>query len=163
MVEIVAASKTITGTIVEIGAHISSTSSPTSSRACRAPLVLVLSTTAEFYNSRLELRCSSVLLQSQWHLRTFARNAFYRETCSLSRSSDARSIAITSEWAYVYKLIVILIVTFSVAQAVNLSFPAISGRRQTNIQIVAGYVHRRMQSVKWKKDKITPWDSKLDL
>jgi len=31
-----------------------------------------------------------------------------------------------------------------------------------NIQIVVGYVHRRMQSVKWKKEKITRWDSKLD-
>jgi hypothetical protein len=60
-------------------------------------------------------------------------------------------------------LIMILIVTFAVAQAVNLSFTAITTRRQTNVQIVAGDVHRRTQSVKWKKDTITRWDSKLDL
>jgi hypothetical protein len=84
------------------------------------------------------------------------------ETGSFSRSNDARSIAITSERAYVSKLIAILTVTFSVVQAVNLSFPAIS-RRQTNVEVVAGDLHRRTQNAKWKKDKITRWDSKLDL
>jgi hypothetical protein len=67
-----------------------------------------------------------------------------------------------SEREYISVLIVILIFIFAVVQTVNLSLPATS-RRHTNVEIVAGYMHRRTQSVKWKKDKITPWDSKLDL
>ena len=59
-------------------------------------------------------------------------------------------------------IIVILIVTFAVVQVVNLSFSVIS-RQQTNIEIVAGDAHCHTQSVKWRKDTITRWDSKLDL
>jgi hypothetical protein len=110
-------------------------------------------------NLEQHFRCSSGLSQSRWRLRTFARNAVYKET---SRSSDRRSITITSEWANVSVLIVILMVTFAVAQAVNLSFTAIS-RRQTNIKIIAGDVDRRTKTVKGKKAKSTRYDSKLDL
>jgi len=110
--------------------------------------------------------CSSGLFQSQWRLRTFARNAVYEETCSFSRSSDPRSITITSERAYVSMLIVVLIVTFVVVQANNLPFPATRSkvaRPKAYVKIVAGELHRRTQSVKWQKDTFTRWDSKLDL
>ena len=115
-------------------------------------------------DSELPLRCPSRSLQPQWRLCTFVRKTVCEETItSFSPSSDnTRSIMITSEQAYISTLNVILTVTFAVVQAVNLSCPALS-TRQTNIEIVAGGVHRRTQSVKWKKDKITQWDSKLDL
>ena len=77
--------------------------------------------------------------------------------------SDARSVTIISERTYVSILTLVLTDTFAVVQAVNLSLPAISRRRQTNVEIVAGDVHRRTQSVKWKEGKITRWDSKLGL
>ena len=77
--------------------------------------------------------------------------------------SDARSIAITSERTSVSILTLVLTGTLAVVQAVNLLFPAISRRRQTNVEIVAGDLHHRTQSVKWKEGKITRWDSKLDL
>jgi len=80
----------------------------------------------------------------------------------MASSSDARSITITNERTYVSILIVILIVIFAVVQAVKPSFPAIS-RRQTNVEIVAGDVHRRTQSVKGQKAKITWWDFNLAL
>ena len=115
-------------------------------------------------DSELPLRCPSQSFQPQWRLRTFACKTVCEETVtSFSPSSNnTRSITITSEQPYISTLNVILTVTFAVVQAVNLSCPALS-RRQTNIDIAAGGVHCRTQSVKWKKDKITQWDSKLDL
>ena len=59
-------------------------------------------------------------------------------------------------------LIQILTIVFAVVQAVDLSFPRIS-RRRANVNIAAGVVHRRTQTVETKKDKVARWDSKLDL
>ena len=56
----------------------------------------------------------------------------------------------------------ILTIAFAVVQAVNLSFPRIS-RRRANVKIVAGDVLRHTQTVETEKDKVTRWDSKLDL
>ena len=53
-------------------------------------------------------------------------------------------------------------IAFTVVQAVDLSFPRIS-RRRANVQMVAGDVLRRTQTSETKKDKVTRWDSKLDL
>ena len=66
----------------------------------RGLLVYVVpSTTVNFYTSQyLNLDTLAVLFQSEWRLRTFASNTVYKEACSLSRSSDARSITITGEW-----------------------------------------------------------------
>ena len=90
------------------------------------------------------------------HAQLFAKRYWY------SRTSDARSITITSDRPYISTLTPILTVTFSVVQAVNLSFPAIS-RRQTYVKIVAGDVRQFTRRVKPNQDNITRWDSKLAL
>jgi hypothetical protein len=79
---------------------------------------------------------------------------------------NTRSIAITSELAYISMIIVILISTFAVVQASNLPFPTIRSkafRPKAYVKIVAGELHRRTQSVKLEKGAFTRWDSKLDL
>jgi hypothetical protein len=58
-------------------------------------------------------------------------------------------------------LIVILIVTFVVVQASNLSFPAIrskTSRPKVYVKIDAGELHHHTQSVKWEKDTFMRWD-----
>ncbi|KAF8712430.1 hypothetical protein AX14_013105 [Amanita brunnescens Koide BX004] len=59
-------------------------------------------------------------------------------------SSDARSL-----------------ISITIVQAVNLSFPANSRRQLSTVEIITGDVRRRTESIKSKKDKITRWDSKL--
>ncbi|KAF8680607.1 hypothetical protein AX14_004531, partial [Amanita brunnescens Koide BX004] len=52
-------------------------------------------------------------------------------------------------------------ITITVVQAVNLSFPASSRRRQCAVEIVTGDLRRLTESVKSGKDNIARWDSKL--
>ena len=59
-----------------------------------------------------------------------------------------------------------LTVILSVTHANNLPFPGIRSnhfRPKAFVEVVAGDLHRRTQSVKWAKDSRTQWDSKFDL
>ena len=55
---------------------------------------------------------------------------------------------------------------FLVIHANNLPFPSVRSKHfkpKAFVEVVAGDLHRRTQSVKWVKDSFTQWDSKLDL
>ena len=69
---------------------------------------------------------------------------------------------ITSELTCMPTRTEILTIALAVVQAVDLSFPRIS-RRRAVVKIVAGDVLLRTPTVETKKDKVTRWDSKLDL
>jgi hypothetical protein len=92
---------------------------PTSSRI---PLILVLSTTADFYTSRLELSlpfCIAPISMASSYV--CAQRSLKRDMLIQVISKQRRKINYEiSKWAHVYKLIVILIVTCSVALVVNL-------------------------------------------
>ena len=55
-----------------------------------------------------------------------------------------------------------LTIAFAVVQAEHLFFPARS-RRRANVEVVAGDLSRCIPSIKSQNDKITRWDTKLDL
>ena len=59
-----------------------------------------------------------------------------------------------------------LTVILSVIHANNLPFPSIRSNQfkpKAFVEVVAGDLHRRTQSVKWTKDSFAQWDSKLYL
>ena len=59
-----------------------------------------------------------------------------------------------------------LTVILSVTHANYLPFPSIRSNHfspKAFVEVVAGDLHRRTQSVKWTKDSCTQWDSRLDL
>ena len=59
-----------------------------------------------------------------------------------------------------------LIVMSTVVQASELPFPTLrtkAFRPKAYVEIIAGDIHRRTQSVKQEKKTYTRWDSKIDL
>jgi hypothetical protein len=58
-------------------------------------------------------------------------------------------------------LIVTLTVMSAVVQATELPFPTF--RSKAYVEIIAGGIHRRSQSVKRKEETYTRWDFKTDL
>jgi hypothetical protein len=90
----------------------------------------------------------------------------YHEIHSRCPSSDERLIAVTSEQACVSISIRTLTIMSKVIQASELPFPTFRSkvfRPKAYVEIIAGSIQRRTQSVKQEKKTYTQWNFIIDL
>jgi hypothetical protein len=90
----------------------------------------------------------------------------YQEIHSRCPSSDERLIVVTSEQACISISIRTLTIMLKVIQASELPSPTFRSkafRPKAYMEIIAGSIQRRTQSVKQEKKTYTQWNSKIDL
>jgi hypothetical protein len=90
----------------------------------------------------------------------------YQEIHSRCSSSEERFIAVTSEQACISISIRTLTIMSKVIQASELPFPTFrlkAFRPKAYVEIIAGSIQHRTQSVKQDKKTYTQWNFKIDL